>query len=77
MAFTGVLRCFPVIKETKEELTPLDNAIVTMATNNADVENLIRKHVRNSAQHLDPLTRKVSGIIDAAVMGGIKNYEKV
>ncbi|KAB7505734.1 Dedicator of cytokinesis protein 1 [Armadillidium nasatum] len=72
----GVLRCFPVIKETKEELTPLDNAIVTMATNNADVENLIRKHVRNSSQHLDPLTRKVSGIIDAAVMGGIKNYEK-
>ncbi|RXG50805.1 Dedicator of cytokinesis protein 1 [Armadillidium vulgare] len=75
-ALPGVLRCFPVIKETKEELTPLDNAIVTMATNNADVENLIRKHVRNSAQHLDPLTRKVSGIIDAAVMGGIKNYEK-
>ena len=37
----------------------------------------MRKYQRDSTLHLNQLTRKLSGIVDAAVMGGIANYEKV
>lgn len=35
------------------------------------------RFARDSTLALHQLTRKVSGMVDAAVMGGIVNYEKV
>lgn len=35
------------------------------------------RYARDSTLALHQLTRKVSGMVDAAVMGGIVNYEKV
>lgn len=75
---TGVLRCFAVESVRRIELTPLDNAIEAMTSSSQEIENLIRKQVKNpSNQNLENLRRKVHGMVDAAVMGGVKNYEKV
>ncbi|XP_069941837.1 dedicator of cytokinesis protein 1 isoform X2 [Cherax quadricarinatus] len=72
----GILRCFPVVKTKSVELSPLENALETMATANTEVYDLARQYAADSTLPLHPLTRKVSGIVDAAVMGGISNYEK-
>ncbi|XP_042238025.1 dedicator of cytokinesis protein 1-like isoform X2 [Homarus americanus] len=72
----GILRCFPVIKTRSIELSPLENAVETMSTANTEVYDLVKKYSRDSTLLLHPLTRKVSGMVDAAVMGGIVNYEK-
>ncbi|KAG7160013.1 Dedicator of cytokinesis protein 2-like [Homarus americanus] len=74
--FHRILRCFPVIKTRSIELSPLENAVETMSTANTEVYDLVKKYSRDSTLLLHPLTRKVSGMVDAAVMGGIVNYEK-
>ncbi|XP_063609034.1 dedicator of cytokinesis protein 1-like isoform X2 [Penaeus indicus] len=72
----GILRCFPVVRTKSIELSPLENAIETMNNVNADVRDLVKKYSRDHTLPLDPLTRKISGMVDPAVMGGITNYEK-
>ncbi|XP_045614067.1 dedicator of cytokinesis protein 1 isoform X2 [Procambarus clarkii] len=72
----GILRCFPVVKTKSIELSPLENALETMATANTEVYDLARRYAQDTTLPLHPLTRKVSGMVDAAVMGGIVNYEK-
>ncbi|XP_066966939.1 dedicator of cytokinesis protein 1 isoform X9 [Macrobrachium rosenbergii] len=72
----GILRCFPVVKTKSKELSPLENALETMTNVNEEVHELVKKYARDSALPLDPLTRKLSGMVDPAVMGGIANYEK-
>lgn len=71
------MRCFPVVRTKSIELSPLENAIETMTNVNADVCDLVKKYSRDQTLPLDPLTRKISGMVDPAVMGGITNYEKV
>ena len=58
-------------------LTPLQNAIETMSSNNKDLKDLVMSHNLRPELALDNLTRKLMGMIDAAVMGGVANYEKV
>ncbi|XP_076042771.1 dedicator of cytokinesis protein 1-like isoform X4 [Oratosquilla oratoria] len=72
----GILRCYPVVSQESVELSPLENAIETMTGANKDVYDLTRSFINNPSQPLDPLTRKLSGMVDAAVMGGVANYEK-
>ena len=73
----GILRWFPVIGTDVFELSPLENAIETMQNINRDLRNLLQEHIlSNSPVPLKPLSMKLNGIIDAAVMGGTAMYEK-
>ena len=73
----GILRWFPVISTEMFELSPLENAIETMQNMNRELRNLLQEHLHtNSPVPLNPLSLKLNGIIDAAVMGGTAMYER-
>ena len=74
--FPGILRWFPVVQSQVMELSPLENAIETMQNTNRELKNVVQEHLSNSPIALQPLSMKLNGIIDAAVMGGIAMYEK-
>jgi dedicator of cytokinesis protein 1 len=48
-----------------------------MQVTNKGLRDLIIAHRSDPTLQLNPLSLKISGIVDAAVMGGVKNYEKV
>ena len=75
-ALPGILRRFHVIQTNTIELSPLENAIETMENSNNKVRNLVLQYRSDSALPLNPLSLALNGIVDAAVMGGIVNYEK-
>ncbi|CAL4230656.1 unnamed protein product, partial [Meganyctiphanes norvegica] len=72
----GILRCFPVSNSETEELSPLENAIESMQNANNDLTEIVKKHYKNQTLPLHPLTSKLNGMVDPAVMGGVANYEK-
>ena len=61
----------------QEELSPVQNALETMESTNKQLRALIGRHKVDPNLNINPLSMKLGGIIDAAVMGGVKNYEKV
>lgn len=48
-----------------------------MEAANKQVRALISKHQNDPTQNINPLSMKLGGMIDAVVMGGVSNYEKV
>ncbi|PSN51994.1 Dedicator of cytokinesis protein 1 [Blattella germanica] len=72
----GILRWFPVISSDTYQVSPLQNAIEQMEITNKSLRDLIIAHRNDPALQLNPLSMKVNGIVDAAVMGGVTNYEK-
>jgi dedicator of cytokinesis protein 1 len=48
-----------------------------MEVTNKALRDLIIAHRSDSTLQLNPLSLKINGIVDAAVMGGVTNYEKV
>ena len=59
------------------ELAPLDIAIETVSSKIAEVRALTALHSENASLNINPLSMLLSGLIDAAVGGGIKNYRLV
>ncbi|KAK8379060.1 hypothetical protein O3P69_019104 [Scylla paramamosain] len=72
----GILRWFPVRRVESVELSPLENALQTMTQTNMELRMMVIKYGRDPGLLLQQLTRKLSGIVDAAVNGGTANYEK-
>ncbi len=74
----GILRWFPVVDTLVFELSPLETAIETMETANRQLTDVILAHRTDVRAELplSPLSMKLNGIVDAAVNGGINNYEK-
>ncbi|XP_078053338.1 dedicator of cytokinesis protein myoblast city isoform X1 [Augochlora pura] len=72
----GILRCFPVTSSETYLVSPLRNAIETMEATNSMLRDLIIAHKAEHSLPLNPLSMKLNGILDPAVMGGIDNYEK-
>jgi dedicator of cytokinesis protein 1 len=72
----GILRWFPVVESHVFELNPIQFAIETMEKSNKSLTELILSHRSDPKLTLHPLTMKLQGIVDAAVNGGISNYEK-
>lgn len=73
----GILRWFPVVSSETYFISPLRNAIETMeATNVALRDLIISQRSDTNLPSLNPLSMKLNGILDPAVMGGIDNYEK-
>lgn len=58
-------------------VSPLTNAIETMQSSNKELRELILAHYADPNLAPNPLTMKLNGIVDPAVMGGISKYEKV
>jgi len=65
-----------VVQSRVFTLSPLQTAIETMETTNRQMTELILAHQTDSQLPLHPLSMKLNGIVDAAVNGGIANYEK-
>ncbi|XP_046384567.1 dedicator of cytokinesis protein 1 isoform X4 [Ischnura elegans] len=74
----GILRWFPVTSADTYEISPLQNAIETMETTEKVLRDLIVAHRNDTTLTLplNPLSLKLNGIVDAAVNGGVANYEK-
>ncbi|XP_076317091.1 dedicator of cytokinesis protein myoblast city isoform X3 [Tachypleus tridentatus] len=72
----GILCWFPVTNSEDMEISPLENAIETMETTNRRIRDMIVQHHADSALPINPLSMLLNGVVDAAVMGGIVNYEK-
>lgn len=72
----GILRWFPVVESFVFELSPLQTAIETMEQVNKSLTELILAYRADPKLALHPLSMKLNGIVDAAVNGGINNYEK-
>ena len=73
----GILRWFQVTETKIDFISPVCTAIETMEKTNNELKKLILEQSTIQDKPLNPLTQKLSGVIDAAVMGGIGNYEKV
>ena len=61
---------------TQEEISPIAYAIETMELTTKQLRSLIGRHKTDVKLNINPLSMKLNGIIDAAVMGGVSNYEK-
>ncbi|CAH2001471.1 unnamed protein product [Acanthoscelides obtectus] len=73
----GILRWFPVEHTQVHEISPLRNAIETIERTNKTLRNYISLFNKDKNMPINPLSLTLNGILDAAVMGGIKNYEEV
>ncbi|KAL0128381.1 hypothetical protein PUN28_003578 [Cardiocondyla obscurior] len=72
----GILRWFPVTSSETYLVSPLRNAIETMEATNTALRDLIIANKSDPSLPLNPLSMKLNGILDPAVMGGVDNYEK-
>ncbi|XP_013378716.1 LOW QUALITY PROTEIN: dedicator of cytokinesis protein 1-like [Lingula anatina] len=73
----GILRWFPVASTYVFEVSPLENAIETVETANAKIEDLTEQHMSSNDPKLriDPLSMVINGVVDPAVNGGITRYK--
>lgn len=72
----GKLRSAEVIETTMFNMTPLELAIETMQQTNKDIRELVKEHSKDFQSPINPLSIKIAGVIDAAVMGGLVKYEE-
>lgn len=72
----GILTCFPVITCSSYSLSPIENAIEAMEATNTKLTRVTLQHVCDPALPVHPLSMLLSGVIDAAVMGGVAQYER-
>ena len=61
----------------QDEMSPIQHALETMESANKGLRSLIGRHKTDTNLSISPLSMKLKGILDATVMGGISNYEKV
>ena len=59
------------------ELNPLDIALETVSSKNSEIQTMVDQYKVNPALNINPLSMQLNGVIDAAVMGGVANYDKI
>ena len=52
-------------------------ALETMQSKNQELKTLTSRYKKNPQENINPMSMLLNGVIDAAVMGGIANYNKV
>ncbi|XP_065184733.1 dedicator of cytokinesis protein 2-like isoform X1 [Sycon ciliatum] len=72
----GMLRWCEVVDEKRLEISPIENALETMVSKNKELRALSLRAQKNPAQ-LNPLSMALNGVLDAAVQGGLANYENL
>ena len=66
-----------VVKDCdRKEISPIENAIIAMSDKNRELMNLINEKQENPHISVNPLSMVLSGVIDAAVMGGTDKYRE-
>ncbi|GAB5369844.1 hypothetical protein AAMO2058_001441300 [Amorphochlora amoebiformis] len=71
----AVRRRVPIESVNKAMYTPLKNAIITLRDKNEEMKSAVLTAKESEERNdLVPLTQNLSGVIDAAVAGGIANY---
>lgn len=65
-----------ILLNYSRQVRPIVNAIETLENANEKMRELVLAHCINVNEDLGQLTMKLNGIVDAAVMGGVANYEK-
>ncbi|XP_063369325.1 dedicator of cytokinesis protein 1 [Cydia amplana] len=71
----GILRWFPVVRQRTFWVSPVEAAVEALRDANRALKQLVLE-ARASDAPLQPLTMRLSGILDPAVQGGIVNYER-
>ena len=61
----------------RQTLSPIEVAIDSVENKNGDIRDLVTQYSHDMHQSLEPLTRTLNGVIDAAVNGGIAKYREV
>lgn len=74
--FPGILCWFEAAAIDTEELSPVQNALETMESTNKQLRAIIARFKVDPNLNINPLSMKLGGVIDAAVMGGVTNYER-
>ena len=69
--------CASITLSAQVDISPLELAIETVENKNKEIATLTTAALENVAFNLQSLTMILSGVIDAAVNGGIDNYRKV
>uniref|UniRef100_T1IUW7 Dedicator of cytokinesis protein 3 n=1 Tax=Strigamia maritima TaxID=126957 RepID=T1IUW7_STRMM len=72
----GILRWFEVLERRVIELSPIEYACETMTNVNQQLRQLINQYSSDPKRNINPLSMRLQGIIDAAVMGGISKYQE-
>ncbi|CAL8078440.1 unnamed protein product [Orchesella dallaii] len=75
-SFPGIMGWFPVERQMASKIPPILNATETLEKNNEKLREMVLSHCLNNDLNVNPLSMKLNGILDAAVMGGVSNYEK-
>jgi dedicator of cytokinesis protein 1 len=57
-------------------ISPIEYAIETMEATNKAIKDIIINHRNDPNLPINPLSMKINGIVDAAVMGGFAKYEE-
>jgi hypothetical protein len=60
----------------KKEISPIENAIIAMSDKNVELMALTKEKQDNPHVSVNPLSMVLSGVIDAAVMGGTDKYRE-
>ncbi len=68
---------FFVIATIQEELDPLGIALETVGSKNQEIEMQVTLYSANKSLSIHPLSMLLNGVIDAAVQGGVKNYDLI
>ena len=58
-------------------MNPLDIATETLTSKTREIAQITTEYAARPSANINPLSMLLKGVIDAAVMGGISNYEKV
>lgn len=72
----GILRWFEVMSADTFKISPIEYAIETMELTNKAIRDLIIAHKNDDTLAINPLSMKINGIVDPAVMGGFSKYEE-
>jgi hypothetical protein len=59
------------------QVKPIVMGIETLEETNEKLRDMVLAHSSNPNEDFGTLSMKLNGVLDAAVMGGISNYEKV
>ena len=58
-------------------MDPLAIALETVSSKNSEIQSMVDQYKVNSSLNINPLSMQLNGVIDAAVMGGVANYDKI
>lgn len=61
----------------QRELSPIENAINTVTSKTRELQRSVEELQENEKGNINPLSMQLKGVIDAAVNGGVTNYQRV